>query len=161
VNRVVVGVDGSEGSKRALRYAREEARLRSANLEAVYIYKPPHRDLTEDGVDLARPTGPVLAGRQLEEWEYQRHGRARRRASTYLTEIVADALEGTEGPKPDLVVAEHDDPTEALLKHAEGAVLLVIGLRRRSPVGKLVMGSHSRDILLRSPVPVLAVHQDG
>lgn len=37
------------------------------------------------------------------------------------------------------------------------ADLLVIGLRRRSPVGKLVLGSNSQDILLGADCPVLAV----
>jgi len=37
------------------------------------------------------------------------------------------------------------------------AELLVIGLRRRSPVGKFVMGSTAQMILLDAPCPVLAV----
>lgn len=37
------------------------------------------------------------------------------------------------------------------------AELIVIGLRRRSPVGKLVMGSVSQEILLGAECPVLAV----
>jgi nucleotide-binding universal stress UspA family protein len=35
--------------------------------------------------------------------------------------------------------------------------LVVVGLRKRSPLGKLIMGSVSRDILLSVPCPVLAV----
>jgi nucleotide-binding universal stress UspA family protein len=39
----------------------------------------------------------------------------------------------------------------------EGIDLIVIGVRRRSPVGKLVLGSNAQDILLRADCPVLAV----
>jgi len=40
---------------------------------------------------------------------------------------------------------------------AEHADLIVIGLRRRSPVGKLLLGSGAQRILLDAPCPVLAV----
>jgi nucleotide-binding universal stress UspA family protein len=51
----------------------------------------------------------------------------------------------------------------ALLSHAkdEGAGLIVLGIRRRSPVGKLVLGSNAQDILLRADCPVLAVKAPG
>jgi len=35
--------------------------------------------------------------------------------------------------------------------------LVIVGLRKRNPVGKLILGSVSRDILLSVPCPVLAV----
>lgn len=41
---------------------------------------------------------------------------------------------------------------------ASAASLLVVGLRRRTPVGKLIMGSVSQRLLLDSPVPVFAIH---
>ncbi|WP_344994490.1 universal stress protein, partial [Tsukamurella soli] len=37
---------------------------------------------------------------------------------------------------------------------------LVIGVKRRSPLGKAVLGSVSQRLLLHSPIPVLAVKLD-
>nr|MBA2445949.1 universal stress protein [Nocardioidaceae bacterium] len=51
------------------------------------------------------------------------------------------------------------DPAEDLINLASelSADLIVIGLRRRSPVGKLILGSNAQRILLDAPCPVLAV----
>jgi nucleotide-binding universal stress UspA family protein len=51
------------------------------------------------------------------------------------------------------------DPADDLISIAEAnaAELIVIGLRRRSPVGKLILGSNAQRILLDAHCPVLAV----
>ncbi|MBW6496193.1 MAG: universal stress protein [Burkholderiaceae bacterium] len=43
------------------------------------------------------------------------------------------------------------------LSDAPDVTLVIVGLRKRSPMGKLIMGSVSRDILLSVSCPVLAV----
>lgn len=43
------------------------------------------------------------------------------------------------------------------LAHDLNAELIVIGLRRRTPVGKLILGSQAQTILLEAECPVLAV----
>lgn len=54
------------------------------------------------------------------------------------------------------------DVAEDIVAAAEdvGAELIVIGLRRRSPVGKLLLGSNAQRILLDAACPVLAVKPD-
>lgn len=51
------------------------------------------------------------------------------------------------------------EPAEDLIAVAEeiGAQMIVIGLRRRTPVGKLILGSNAQRILLDAPCAVLAV----
>jgi nucleotide-binding universal stress UspA family protein len=55
---------------------------------------------------------------------------------------------------------EDRDPAETVLEvidHRPDVQRLVIGMRRRSPLGKALLGSVAQRLLLDSPVPVLAV----
>jgi nucleotide-binding universal stress UspA family protein len=55
------------------------------------------------------------------------------------------------------------DPADDLIQVAKDvdADFIVIGLRRRTPVGKLILGSNAQRILLDAPCPVLAVKSDN
>ena len=56
------------------------------------------------------------------------------------------------------LVRDQDPVRDVLDAAAEiDADLIVIGIRRRTPVGKLVLGSNSQSILLEASIPVLAV----
>lgn len=75
---------------------------------------------------------------------------------------VRASLESRGIPHDIRVIAGGRDVAEDLIGTAEetGATLIVIGLRRRSPVGKLILGANAQRILLDSPCPVLAVKPD-
>ena len=60
--------------------------------------------------------------------------------------LLPDGLELVEAAEDLVSVAESHD-----------AELIVIGLRRRTPVGKLILGSNAQRILLDASCPVLAV----
>ena len=127
---IVVGyVPRSEG-RAALRRAAEEARLRSARLVVVNSNR---------------------GGSGLDDKEAVQHEHE-------LAEVrkALDA-EGIENEVRQLVRGM--DPAEDLIAVAKetGADFIVIGLRRRTPVGKLILGSNAQRILLEAPCPVLAV----
>lgn len=58
-----------------------------------------------------------------------------------------------------LTLVRGNDPADDLVEVAErhSAALIVIGLRRRTPIGKLVLGSNAQKILLEADCPVLSV----
>ena len=127
---IVVGyVPRSEG-RAALRRAAEEARLRSVRLVVVNSHK---------------------GGAALDDVEAVEHERE-------LAEVRRELdAEGIQNEVRQLVRGL--DPAEDLIAVAKetGADFIVIGLRRRTPVGKLILGSNAQRILLEAPCPVLAV----
>ena len=52
-----------------------------------------------------------------------------------------------------------DEPSDLIVEQAtlHSARLIVIGLRRRSPVGKILLGSTAQAVLFNAPCPVLSV----
>ena len=67
--------------------------------------------------------------------------------------LTVDLTTGTDG----------NEPAEDLIEAATGGPddLIVIGLRRRTPIGKLILGSNAQRILLDAPCPVIAVKAEA
>lgn len=87
---------------------------------------------------------------------------ADRRAVDRLDEALETASRGleAEGVRYQVRTFERGRlPSEDILEVAEDerAELIVIGLRRRSAVGKLLLGSHAQQVLLDASCPVLGV----
>jgi nucleotide-binding universal stress UspA family protein len=72
---------------------------------------------------------------------------------------LADELAGAGVRYEIRTAADPEDLAEELIRTAETteADFIVIGLRRRSPVGKLLLGSNAQRVLLDAACPVLAV----
>jgi nucleotide-binding universal stress UspA family protein len=141
VGKIVVGVDGSAGSRAALRFALEEARLRRASVTAVFAWSIPFV------ADV--PTG--LLPELLADF--------RTDADQLLDEAVA-AVGDTGGIEVERVVV--DAPAgRALTEAARGADLLVVGSRGRGGFKGLLLGSVSAQCAHHAPCPVVIVPPGG
>ena len=60
-------------------------------------------------------------------------------------------------------VPRRDDPADDILDAIEGddVVLAVLGIRRRTPIGKILLGSTSQRVAIESPVPVVLVKPES
>ncbi len=124
---VLVGYVPTPEGRAALRYAVQEAKRRGVDLVVINSQKGGHR---HEGVHV----NEVLA-----------------EAETALNEAGIDSATRA-------LVREHR-PSEDLVDVADeiGAECIVIGLRRRTPVGKLILGSNAQRILLDASCPVISV----
>lgn len=138
--RIVVGVDGSEESRAALRWALEEARLRGAALTAVYAWSYP----MVPGRGIAPAALAVPAGVLRQEAEE-------------LVESAAAEVGGEEAGVTLRCVAVEGPPTDVLVEASKDADLLVVGSHGRGDVAGLLLGSVSRHCAHHAWCPVVIV----
>jgi nucleotide-binding universal stress UspA family protein len=131
---IVVGFVPTNEGRAALRRAAEEARLRATRLIVINSNRG-GKDLTAD--DAARYDA------ELETIKSQL-------VEAGVDHEVRQLVRGLE-PVEDLIAVAEETQAD----------FIVIGLRRRTPVGKLILGSNAQRILLDAPCPVLAVKADA
>ena len=127
---IVVGCVSTKEGRAALSRAVEEARLRQSKLVVINSNRG-GRDYDDDTSQTA-------------EAELQRVTDELRGDGLELE--VRQLVRGNE-PAEDLIAVANDTDAD----------LIVVGLRRRTPVGKLILGSNAQRILLDAPCAVLAV----
>ncbi len=140
--KIVVGIDGSEESERALQWSAAEARLRGAVLEIVHAWAPPAITYGEPAV------GPL-------PFDPTPYGDA---ASKLLDFAIRRAIEvmGEPGPAPLGSVVE-GPAVPALLEASHDAALLVVGKRGAGGFRGLRLGSVAGALIHHAAVPTAVV----
>jgi nucleotide-binding universal stress UspA family protein len=137
--RVVVGVDGSDYSKSALRWAAGEAKTHDAELTVASVWTPPPT--------IDPPDGNIAWGTDLEP---------QLQATAILQTTVEDVL----GEDPGLVVRREvrgGNPARVLIDLSEGADALIVGSRGHGGFVGMVLGSVSQHVAAHAATTVIVI----
>lgn len=142
--RIVVGVDGSAGSRAALRWAIEEARYRCGIVEVVTAYLPTYVPAAPDfGYVPLDPVDVVEEVRKMQD------------------DVVADIaaqVDTTGVPIEQRFLKGR--AADTLIAAADGADMLVVGNRGRGGFRGLLLGSVSQQVTHHATCPVVIVRAD-
>lgn len=132
---IIVGVDGSSHSRRALRWALSEAAAQHAPLTVLSV---------RDDRAVTHTTGDLTQDQAAEE----------------IQELVDQTVSSQSGPAPPVTVQViPGSPAAELLGAGYYADLLVVGSRGSGGLGQLVVGSVSSQVAYEAPCPVVIIFQ--
>jgi nucleotide-binding universal stress UspA family protein len=136
---IVVGIDGSDGAARALRFAAQEASLRGTDLRIVAVWNIPAAYYAGEAM---APSIPV------EQFERSMRAIAERQAD--------ECLDNYPNLETSLVVAE-GTPSQVLVEKSERADMLVVGSRGLGGFRGLMLGSVGHQCAHHANCPVVIV----
>lgn len=134
--KIVVGVDGSESSLDALKWAAQQARMTGSSLEVVATWEYP----TSFGWAPAWPA----------DWDPQSE------ATVALSHVV-DKVLGTQRDIEVEQIVRNGKPEPILLEAAQDAELLVVGSRGHGAFAGMLLGSVSEHCAKQATCPVVIV----
>jgi nucleotide-binding universal stress UspA family protein len=135
--RVIVGVDGSESSVKALREARRLAEALGAPLEAVAVWQQSH---------------------SMYDFYQSQSGWTPEKDIEKLLRDTADAAFGADRPARFTMSMLEGPASKSLIRHSVGAQMLVLGSRGHGGFSGLLLGSVSSACVAHATCPVLIVH---
>jgi len=137
IGRIVVGVDGSEGSDRAIEAAAQEAVKCGAEVVLVHAWNYPYSGRRASGQREPRDDMRLDAMRTLE-------------LAAQWADEVAPSVRVTP------IICE-ESAAKAIIDAGRDADLIVVGTRGRGGFASLLLGSVSRTVLQHATVPVVVV----
>ncbi|GAB3647389.1 universal stress protein [Glycomyces tarimensis] len=138
--RIVVGIDGSPSSIRALKWALSQAEAVGATVEAVHSWQVP---VNYGAVAVMMPSETFAEG-----------------AADMLRESVAEATGGEERVSVERLVAE-GHPAAVLLDRAKEADLVVVGNRGHGGFVGAILGSVSQHVIHHATCPVVVIPENA
>jgi nucleotide-binding universal stress UspA family protein len=138
---IVVGVDGSPNSERALDWAMRQAAAVHAPLTVIAVHEVPKSYW--GNIPVTGPADEALVGKL-------------RQAAEEMTQRAAGRL-GDAGPVPVKVHAVSGFVVKELVDASQDADLVVLGARGGSAFARVLVGSVSSEVVQHSACPVVIV----
>ncbi len=135
---IVVGIDGSTESLMALRWALKEAVAVGADVDVVHCYLP--QTLTDLGFSTP----------------HELHTSSAIMVENEVTAALAEMADQPEVRRSSVL----GGPAKALVEHARGAALLVLGVHGQTALRDLILGRVAQSCLRHAPCPVVIVDLD-
>jgi nucleotide-binding universal stress UspA family protein len=143
-HRIVVGVEGSEGSRAALRWAIEEARVRGGVVEVVTAYLPTYVPAAPDFGYV--PLDPIDLDDEVNKMQQEVVDSVTGQIDAGGVEIRRQVIKGR--------------GADTLIVASAGADMLVVGNRGRGGFRGLLLGSVSQQIAHHATCPVVIIRAD-
>lgn len=143
MSKIVVGIDGSVASRKALTWAAQEAKLRNVALHVVHTWPPPYAV----GGLTARMSDKYVADTEK--------GERRVAEDLFERELAATGIEAS-GVRIERELVE-GPAAPTLLAAAQSAELLVIGSSRHGSLAGLVLGAVGQECAQHAPCPLVIV----
>ena len=144
---ILVGVDGSDHSRRALSWAMREAAHHHVPLKVMTVRPAPVRPATQIYWNV-----PDLPDRSFDPENT-------RMALQKMADEVAENL--GEAPPEVIVTVTTGDPAEELVRASQDADMLVVGSRGSGAFAKLLLGSVSSKVTHHAASPVVVIPAAG
>jgi nucleotide-binding universal stress UspA family protein len=147
---ILVPVDGSEQSERAVDHAIAIAEQFKSTVHALYVIDDRHAGRASEAVSELSHNSP-----ERNELEQQR-----KQAGNELTESVLERARERGIDTENAVVS--GDPAEAITDYAKAEAIdvIVLGARGRSAVGKFLLGDVAGKVARHATTPVLLIRAD-
>jgi nucleotide-binding universal stress UspA family protein len=142
--RIVVGVDGSESSRQALRWAQSMADRGNGSVEAVMAWQIMPSYAWAGAYWGAMPGEPDPASM----------------AEKVLHQVV-DEVFGADRPAGLELTVTEGSPAGVLVERSKNAAMVVVGSRGHGGFAGLLLGSVSEAVAEHAACPVLVVHGDS
>lgn len=156
IRKIVVGVDSSTLSQKALRYAIAFAQRCGADLKIVHVLVDNETGAPRFSGYFGSPLYPTLSTAAIESYQTQ-WNQFVERSQVLLDQQVADAQAQDINASGQLL---YGNPGARLCEIAQTADLIIVGSRGLSGISELLIGSVSNYVLHHAPCSVLVIHAD-